>query len=75
MVTGAKAAKEAPWAGEEIVTTGGLTSVDCVAGIKPDCNVAGCIPISANRFTVACCISVLAGKLPLSCSLSNPHDH
>ena len=36
--------------------TGAIVSEDFVAISSPPCNVAGCMPMSANRFTVACCI-------------------
>jgi hypothetical protein len=45
-----------PEAGLVIMDTGGVVSVDACAVISPLCNVAGCTPISAKRFTVACCI-------------------
>ena len=35
---------------------GGVVSVDAVASDRPAWMLAGCAPISANRFTVACCI-------------------
>src|SRR6267378_2739366 len=46
------------------VVTGGVVSVDFVAGTSPGCNVPGCTPISANRLTVACCM-FRSGKVPL----------
>ena len=37
--------------------------------------VAGCTPMSANRFTVACRIAVPGVEPPRSCVPSSPHDH
>ncbi len=54
----------APEVGELMEEIGGLTSVEAEAGINPDCSVAGCTPISARRFTVACCMAGLAAALP-----------
>ena len=57
-----------------IVDVGGVVSVDAVAGVSPDISVAGCTPMSANRFTVACCMA--GSVLPVSpAPLSRPHDH
>jgi hypothetical protein len=61
---------------------GGVWSVEPVAGTSPDMSVAGWIPMSANRFTVACCMFG-SGGLPLgtvvdefqALVLSSPHDH
>ncbi len=46
----------APPAGEVMMAVGGVVSVDAVAGCSPAIRVAGCTPMSANRFTVACCM-------------------
>src|SRR5262249_49478649 len=53
IVTGWPSTKLAPLAGVEIDEVGG----DLAAAISPGCNVAGCTPISASRFTIACWIS------------------
>src|SRR5262249_21465397 len=45
-----------PPVGETIVEVGAVVSVDAVAATSPAWRVAGCTPMSANRFTVACCI-------------------
>jgi hypothetical protein len=45
-----------PAAGLMIVELGGVVSVDALARIKPDCRVAGWMPMSAKRFNVACCM-------------------
>ena len=45
-----------PEAGEVMVETGGVVSVDADAGSNPACSVTGWTPMSANRFTVACCM-------------------
>ena len=61
-----------------IVAVGGLVSVVCVAGVSPTISVAGCtLPMSANRFTVACCMVGSTGppELPDPVPLSRPHDH
>ena len=46
-----------PSFGDVIADVGALVSVDAVAAVRPACSVAGCTPMSANRFTVACCIA------------------
>ena len=64
--------------GETIVELGAAESADAVAAISADCSVAGCAPMSANRFTVACCIArsgTCAAGEPRSCSESRPHAH
>src|SRR5215813_3288821 len=78
MVTAEPSGKAAPADGEVIVDVGGVVSADCVAGVRPDISVAGCtLPMSANRFTVACCAagSVLPPELPDPVPLSRPQDH
>ena len=37
-----------------IFETGGVLSLDFVAGVSPGWIPDGCTPMSANRFTVAC---------------------
>src|ERR1700690_1095216 len=49
-----------PETGEVMVELGGVVSVDFEAGTKPDCNVVGWTPMSANRLMVACCMLKLA---------------
>jgi hypothetical protein len=56
MVIEVPAVTVVPAAGEDITDLGGVVSVEGVAGTSPLCNVTGCTPISARRFTVACCI-------------------
>src|SRR5438874_10627251 len=52
-----------PAAGDTIVDVGAKMSADIEAvtsgrlGLAPVCNVRGCAPMSASRFTVACCIA------------------
>jgi hypothetical protein len=41
-------------AGAVMAELGGVKSVDATAAANPGCNVTGCIPMSASRFTVAC---------------------
>src|SRR3954447_10510097 len=56
-------------AGEVIVEVGAVLSVDGVAGVSPAIRLAGwTLPMSANRFTVACCMaeSVAPDEPPLS---------
>ena len=67
--------KVAPLEGEVIVAVGAVKSDDWEAAVKPACNVPGCTPISANKFTVACCISGLTVVDPPQCWPSSPHDH
>ena len=43
----------APSAGDEMVDVGAVVSLLAVAADSPDCRVAGCTPMSANRLTVA----------------------
>ena len=61
-------------AGDVIVEVGAVASVDGVAAVSPAINEAGCtLPMSANRFTVACCMAVsVALVVP---PLSSPHAH
>ena len=42
----------------------GVVSVEAVAATRPDCSVAGCTPMSANRLTVACCMRDIGAALP-----------
>src|SRR5829696_6016294 len=65
----------APEAGEDTETVGPTVSVDLVARVSPLCRAAGCAPMSASRFTVACFIGVLAAPEPRSWLLSRPQDH
>ena len=58
-----------------IVGVGAAMSVEALAAASPLCSVLGWMPMSANRFTVACCIAAFAGALPRSWSESSPHDH
>jgi hypothetical protein len=78
IVTGVPALTFWPEAGLVIMDTGGVVSVDAWAAMSPLCNVAGCTPISAKRFTVACCIfgsGFGVAKLKgLSWLLFRPHD-
>ena len=46
-----------------------------MAGVSPDISVAGCAPMSANRFTVACCMAVSVLPPSRQPPLSRPHDH
>jgi hypothetical protein len=50
-----------PNAGEVIIDLGGVASVEAAASRSPLCRVAGCTPMSARRFTVACCILISLG--------------
>jgi hypothetical protein len=61
--------------GEVTAETGGMVSVDLVAGTSPDLRVAGCVPMSANRLTVACFIRMSSGGPENSWLGSSPHDH
>jgi hypothetical protein len=65
----------APAAGEVMLAVGGVVSADAVAGCNPAIRVAGCTPMSANRFTVACCMLGSVGVPAKSCVSSSPHDH
>ena len=77
-VTG-PAGTEAPFAGDVIVTVGGVVSVDLSAATRPACSVLGCAPMSASRLTVACCMAgsglLLVWVLVRSWWLSSPHAH
>ena len=53
----------APSAGAVKLVVGGVVSVDALAATSPLCRVVGCVPKSANRFTVACCMRTSAGSL------------
>jgi hypothetical protein len=53
-VTGLPTGRFAFAAGAVIVDVGAAVSVDGVAAVSPDWSVAGCTPMSARRFTVAC---------------------
>src|SRR6516165_3637560 len=64
-----------PFAGEVMTEIGGVVSVDFVARLSPVCSVAGCTPMSANRFTVACCMFGSAAKPFPSWFVSSPQDH
>ncbi len=65
-----------PAVGEVMLEVGGVVSVEAVAGVRPDCSVAGCTPMSANRFTVACRAASSAVSLgPRSWFESSPQDH
>src|SRR5262249_6357899 len=77
MVTFAPSEKVAPWAGDVLGEVGGGVSADAVSGVSPDINVAGCAPISASRFTVACCMVESTGPPPLPppVPLSSPHEY
>ena len=75
MITGVKAETVAPSAGEMTSETGAVTSADAEAGTSPACSVAGCTPMSAKRFTVACCMSALGLAAMPSWTPSSPHDH
>ena len=76
MVTAEPSEKVAPDDGDVIVDVGGVVSVDCVAGASPDISVAGCtLPMSANRFTVACCMAGSVSRGPDPDPLSSPHAH
>ena len=77
MVTACPSEKVAPGDGEVIVEVGGVVSVDAVVDVSPVISVAGCAPISARMFTVACCMtgSTVPPPLPPPVPLSSPHDH
>ena len=62
IATGCPSPKVAPTRGVAIVDTGGVVSVDLLAGTNGGaCNVAGCTPISASKFTIACWMSGSVG--------------
>jgi hypothetical protein len=44
-----------------MIDLGGVVSVEAVASRSTLCSVAGCTPMSARRFTVACCILISLG--------------
>src|SRR5689334_21909627 len=48
------AGSEAPFASEVMLTDEPVVSVEADAATSPACNVLGCAPMSASRFTVAC---------------------
>ena len=77
MFAATPAGSEAPAAGVRMVDTGGVVSVEAVAGVSPAWSETGCAPMSANRLTVACCMrtSVVAPRLARSWFASRPHDH
>ncbi|HTK77373.1 MAG TPA: hypothetical protein VL371_19065, partial [Gemmataceae bacterium] len=75
IVTLAPATKVVPAAGELIVEAGGVTSVEAVAVANPVWRPAGCTPMSANRFTVACCMARSGVVAVPLCFLSRPQDH
>jgi len=52
--------------GEVIIEVGEMASVEAVAATKPGCSVAGCIPMSARRLTVACRMRVSGVVVPRS---------
>ena len=75
IVTGVPALVAVAIRGEVIVEVGASASVEAAAATRPDCRVAGCAPMSASRFTVACCIRTSAAADPRSWSPSSPHAH
>ena len=64
-----------PVAGEVTADVGGVVSAEAVAATRPPCRLAGCAPMSASTFTVACCIARSGVDPPRSCSPSSPQDH
>src|SRR4051794_16946738 len=64
----------APVEGDVIAEDGAVVSVDALAATSPAVRVAGCAPMSANRFTVACCIRGSGGRFTALPS-SRPHVH
>ncbi len=74
-VTAVFAATLLPADGDVMVDTGGVVSVDAVAGSRPGCSVVGCAFMSARMFTVACCMFASGAALPRSWFESRPHDH
>ena len=52
----------APAAGVAMVDVGAVVSLLALAADNPDCRVAGCAPMSANRLTVAWRTAVVGGR-------------
>ncbi len=75
IVVGCPAMTVAPEAGELMTVVGADVSVDAVARVRPDMSVAGWIPMSAKRLTVACCMLTSTGVGVASWYESRPHDH
>jgi hypothetical protein len=75
MVTWRPAGRVEPDDGELMTDVGAVVSVDWAAATSPDRSVAGCTPMSASRFTVACCMRLSAAADPRSWLLSSPQDH
>src|SRR3954452_7114339 len=75
IVTVAFGVRVAPAAGDVIVDTGLVVSVDAGVAVRPVITVVGCTPMSANRFIVACCMGTDAAALPRSWLASRPQAH
>ncbi len=61
--------------GVEMVVCGAVVSVEVPGAVSPDIIVVGRIPMSPNRFTVACCIRTSVSTAAPSCWSSRPQDH
>src|SRR4051794_29833345 len=64
----------APAPGAETADVGAVRLVDAVAAVRPAMRVAGCAPMSARRFTVACCM-LRSTAPPPGFSASRPQAH
>ncbi len=56
------------------VAVGAVVSVVAAAATSPVSSVAGWLPRSANRLTVACCM-LRSAAVPSGFESSSPHDH
>src|SRR5882762_3097558 len=75
IVTGFVAVTDDPAPGYVIAADGATVSVDADAETRGGTSVAGCTPMSASRFTVACCMEGSGDPPATSWLPSSPQDH